>query len=269
MAGQPSIGLVLSGGSVRGAAHIGVLDVLEREGIRPHCVAGASAGAMAGAVFCAGVPVEDMQRLVLEMRWRQVGRLVRPRLGFFDSSRLETRLLEIIGPCTFDQLSIPLAVVAADLMREEVVVIREGPVAHAVRASCALPGIFTPVEWEGRLLVDGGVLNNLPVSVARDMGAEYVIAVDLLPSTQLDRPPKNLLEMWYRTFYTLLRALHREAGQADCLISPQLGPFDFVDFSRVPDLIQRGREAAEAHVAQIKADLRQRELACSDTPRQD
>jgi len=212
---------------------------------------------MAGAAYCAGVPLEEMRRLALELRWTRVGRLVRPRLGFFDSSKLEDHLVEIIGPCTFDQLPIPLAVVAADLMREEVVVLREGPVAHAVRASCALPGIFTPVEWEGRLLVDGGVLNNLPVSVAREMGAEYVIAVDLLPPPQPERRPRNLFEMWYLTYTALLRGLHREAEQADCLISPQMGRFDFVDFSRVPDLIQRGREAADTHVAQIKADLKQ------------
>jgi len=130
-------------------------------------------------------------------------------------------------------------------------------VAHAVRASCALPGVFTPVEWEGRLLVDGGLLNNLPVSVAREMGAEYVIAVDLLPPTQLEQTPRNLFEVWYLTFYTLLRMSHREGEQADCLITPQVGRFDWVDFSQVPDLIQRGREAAEAHMAQIKADMKQ------------
>lgn len=257
MAARPKIGLVLSGGSVRGAAHLGVLEVLEREGIRPQCVVGVSAGAIGGATYCAGVPLEDMRRLALELRWTRLGRLVPPRLGFFDSSKLESHLLEIIGPRTFDQLPIPLAVVAADLMREEVVVLREGPVARAVRASCALPCIFTPVEWEGRLLVDGGVLNNLPVSVVREMGAEYIIAVDLLPSPQPERQPKNLFEMWYLTYNALLRGLHREAEQADCLITPQMGRFDFVDFSRVPDLIQRGREAAEAHVAQIKADLKQ------------
>jgi len=255
MSEKPKIGLVLGGGSVRGAAHLGVLEVLEREGIRPHQVVGVSAGALVGAVYCAGVPLEEARRLALEMRWTKLGRLVRPRLGFFDSSKLESRLIDVIGPRTFDRLPIPLAVVAADLMREEMIVIQEGPVAHAVRASCALPGVFTPAEWQGRLLVDGGLLNNLPVSVARELGADYVIAVDLLPPTELDQPPRNLFEMWYLTFYTLLRALHREADLADCLITPQLGRFDFADFSRVPDLIQRGREAAEAHIAQIKADL--------------
>ena len=268
MATGPKVGLVLGGGAVRGVAHLGVLEVLEGEDIRPHCVVGVSAGAIVGAAYCAGVALADIQRLALELQWTKLGRLVRPRLGFFDSGKLESRLVELIGPRTFDQLSIPLAVVAADLMREEVIVLREGPVAHAARASCALPGVFTPVEWEGRLLVDGGLLNNLPISVAREMGAQYVIAVDLLPPTQLQRPPRNLFEMWYLTFYTLLRTSHREGEQADCVITPQFGGLDWIDFSRVPDLIQRGREAAEAHVAQIRADLKEARIACSETPDQ-
>jgi len=258
MATEPKVGLVLSGGSVRGAAHLGVLEVLEREDIRLHCMVGVSAGAIVGAVYCAGVPLADIERLALELRWTRLGRLVRPRLGFFDTGKIESRLIELIGPCTFDQLSISLAVVAADLMREQLIVLREGPVAHAVRASCALPGVFTPVEWEGRLLVDGGLLNNLPVSVARKMGAEYVIAVDLLPPTHLERLPRNLFEMWYLTFYTLLRMSHRERAQADCLITPQIGGFDWVDFSRVADLIRQGREAAQARIAKITADLKER-----------
>jgi NTE family protein len=234
---------------------LGVLEVLEREGIRPHFVAGVSAGAIAGAAYCAGVSLEEMQRLALDLRWTKLGRLVPPRLGFFDSARLETLLLDIVGPCTFDQLPIPLAVVATDLMREEVIILRKGPVAHAVRASCAIPGIFTPVERGRQLLVDGGLLNNLPVSVARDMGASYIIAVDLLPRTQLHRRPKNLWEMWNLTYNALLRSLHREAEQADCLITPEAGVLDFVSFRRVPDLIRLGREAAETHIARIKADL--------------
>jgi len=260
------IGLVLGGGAVRGAAHLGVLEVLQREDIQPHCVVGVSAGAVVGAVYCAGVPFEELRHLAQELRWTSLGHLVWPRLGFSDSSKLETHLMELIGGRTFDQLSIPLAVVAADLMREEVIVLREGPVALAVRASCALPGVFTPVQWEGRLLVDGGLLNNLPVSVARDMGAEYVIAVDLLPPVQPDRLPRNLLEIWYLTCYTLLRTAHEEGKQADCLIIPQVERFDWLDFSRVPHLIQRGREAAEAHMARIRAELKQHTMARSETP---
>lgn len=127
--------------------------------------------------------------------------------------------------------------------------------ASAVRASCALPGIFTPVERGEQMLMDGGVLNNLPVSAVRDMGADYVIAVDLLPPIVWGARPQNLFEMFYLTFYTSLRAARSEASGADCLVVPAIAKFNWVDFSQVPALIEKGREVAEAKIEQIKKDL--------------
>ncbi len=252
---RKKIGLVLSGGSVRGAAHLGVLEVLEREGIRPDCVAGVSAGSAVGAAYCAGLEVDEIKRIAAGLQWKKLGRITRPRLGFLDGRRLEEYVEELIGPLQFEELEIPLATVAVDIMRGELVVLKEGPVAPAVRASCALPGVFTPLERDGQILVDGGVLNNLPVSVVRDMGADYVIAVDLLPPTIWGSKPQNLFEMFYLSFYTLLRAAHSEAQEADCLIVPSIGQFNWVDFSQASALIEKGREAAEAKIEQIKQDL--------------
>ena len=252
---RKKIGLVLSGGSVRGAAHLGVLEVLEREGIRPDYVAGVSAGSVVGAVYCAGLDLDEIKRLALGLHWKKLGRVTRPRLGFLDGRRLEEYLAEIIGHLRFEELEIPLATVAVDIVRGELVVLKEGPVALAVRASCALPGVFTPVERGEQMLVDGGVLNNLPVSVAQDMGADYIIAVDLLPPTIWGSRPRNLFEMFYLSFYTLLRAAHSEAPEADCLIVPAIGKFNWVDLSQAEALIEKGRQAAEAKIEQIKQDL--------------
>jgi len=252
---RKKIGLALSGGSVRGAAHLGVLEILEREGLRPDCVAGVSAGSAVGAVYCAGLDLDEIKRIALGLQWRKLGRVTRPRLGFLDGRRLEQYLEEIIGPLQFDELEISFAAVAVDIVRGELVVLREGPVGAAVRASCALPGVFTPVERGEQILVDGGVLNNLPVSVVRDMGADYVIAVDLLPPTIWGARPENLFDMFYISFYTLLRGAHSEAAEADCLIVPAIGKFNWVDFSQVPALIEKGSEAAEARIEQIKQDL--------------
>ena len=252
---RKKVGLVLSGGSVRGAAHLGVLEVLEREGIRPDYVAGVSAGSVVGAVYCAGLDLDEIKRLALDLHWKKLGRVTRPRLGFLNGTRLEEYLAEIIGHLRFEELEIPLATVAVDIVRGELVVLKEGPVALAVRASCALPGVFTPVERGEQMLVDGGVLNNLPVSVARDMGADYVIAVDLLPPTIWGARPQNLFEMFYLSFYTLLRAAHSEAPEADCLIVPAIGKFTWVDLSQAKALIEKGRQAAEAKIEQIKQDL--------------
>lgn len=252
---RKKVGLALSGGSVRGAAHLGVLEVLEREGIRPDYVAGVSAGSAVGAVYCAGLDLDEIKRIALSLQWRKLGRVTRPRLGVLDGRRLEQYLEEIIGPLQFDELEIPFAAVAVDIVRGELVVLKEGSVARAVRASCALPGLFTPVEMDEQILVDGGVLNNLPVSTVRDMGADYVIAVDLLPPTIWGSRPHNLFELLYLSFYTLMRSAHSEAAEADCLIVPAIGEFNWVDFSQVSALIEKGREAAEAKIEQIRKEL--------------
>ena len=250
------IGLALSGGAARGAAHLGVLKVLEREGIRPDFVAGSSAGSVVGAAYCAGLSVAEMEEVVLNLQWSKLGRLVRPRLGFFDSQRLENYVTEIIGDLQFADLSIPFAAVAVDILTGQLVVLKEGSVAWAVRASCALPGIFTPVERGDQLLVDGGTINNLPVSIVREMSADYVIAVDLLPPQDWHPRPRNLFEMWTLSFYTLLRVTHAEGQDADCLIVPDVGTYiSMMDFSKTRELIEKGVEAAEAKMDQIKADL--------------
>ena len=250
------IGLALSGGGARGAAHVGVLKVLEREGIRPDCVVGVSAGSIVGAGYCAGMSVAEMEKIALDLEWSKLGRLVRPRLGFFDSQRLESYVAELVGDLQFADLSIPFAAVAADILTCRLVVLKEGSVAWAVRASCALPGIFTPVERGDQILIDGGTINNLPVSVVQEMGADYIIAVDLLPAPQDGHPrPQNLFEMWSLAFYALLRATHAEGEDADCLIAPDVGSYGTFEFSKMEEMLAKGVEAAEAKIGQIKADL--------------
>jgi NTE family protein len=256
VAATKRVGLVLSGGGALGGAHIGVLEVLDGAGIRPCCVSGASAGAAVGSVYCAGLGVERIKELALTMEWSKLGRMVRPRGGFFDGSRLEQYLIDLIGDRTFDQLPIPFAAAAADILRDELVILREGRLAPAVRASCAFPGVFTPVEYEGRLLVDGGLINNLPVAAAHEMGAEYVVAVDLsAPLIEPRKPPANLLEMWFLSLATLIRNTHREASLADVVIFPPVGEFNWVDLSQMPVLIERGREAAQRMLPRILSDL--------------
>jgi len=250
------IGLALSGGGARGAAHVGVLRVLGREGIRPDCVVGVSAGSIVGAGYCAGLSVAEMEKIALDLEWLKLGRLVRPRLGFFDSQGLESYVAELVGDLQFADLAIPFAAVAADILTGQLVVLREGSVAWAVRASCALPGIFTPVERGDQLLVDGGTINNMPVSVVQEMGVDYVIAVDLLPAPQDGHPrPQNLFEMWSLAFYALLRATHAEGEDADCLITPAVGSYGTFEFSKMEEMLEKGVEAAEAKIDQVKADL--------------
>lgn len=250
------VGLVLSGGAVRGAAHLGVLQVFDEVGIQPDLVVGVSAGSVVGGLYSAGLSPVELQKTAREMHWNRLGRLTRPRLGFFDISRMETVIDELSGGVTFEQLKIPFAAVAVDIITGELVVFREGPLPRGIRASCSLPGIFSPLEEGDRLLIDGGVLNNLPVGVARDMGADYVIAVDLLPPpiSSVERP-HNMFEMWSLAIYTIMRARYIEAQTADVLIQPDIAHTSFIDFGQTDSLAQKGREAALAHVARIKSDL--------------
>jgi NTE family protein len=249
------IGLALSGGAVRGVAHLGVLEVLEQEGIRPDCVAGASAGSLVGAAYCAGVPVADLKRMALRLRLQDISRISRPGLGFFNGQPLEDYVDRILGGRRFDELSIPFAAVAVDVMSGALVVLNEGPVAPAVRASCALPIVFTPVPRGDQLLVDGGVLNNVPVSVVRAMGADYVIAVDLVPPVEQPAQPQTVFELGILVFSTMWRSAYSEAHAADCLIMPDIGHFPWADLSQTLSLIAKGREAAAENIEQIKRDL--------------
>lgn len=232
---------------------MGVLAVLEREQIPIDCVAGASAGALAGALYCAGLSIETLAELSQRVRWRDFARLVWPRRGFVSFEKLERWLVRVLGDLDFSELKIPFAVAATDLGSGESVILREGRVARAVRASCSIPGIVTPVEVEGRLLGDGGISNNLPASAVRSMGAEYVIGVDLFTP--------SIRQRWgpFGYGFAAIETLVRQAGggvkMADCVITPRLAGVSYVRFVKEIDLIALGKEAAEEMLPVIKAGL--------------
>jgi len=180
---QTRVGLALSGGGARGLAHIGVLKVLAREGIPVDLLAGTSMGGVIAAAYAAGMsPAEIESEALATTRWRNLAGLVDrslPRRGMFSGNRLLAYFERHLGGRTFADLLTPLALVAVDLNTGQEVILQEGPVALAVRATVALPGLLAPVEVDGRRLADGGLLNNLPVDVVRQMGADIVIAVDV------------------------------------------------------------------------------------------
>lgn len=251
------LGLVLSGGAGRGMAHIGVLQVLEAAGLQPTHIVGTSVGALVGGLYAAGVSPDRLAQMAQELRWKKIAGISIPRMGLLDMDRLIELVDDLIGPAiTFEDLPISFAAVAADIVSSEVVVLNQGAIAPAIRASCSVPGIFTPVRRKGRLLVDGGILNNLPVSIAQDLGADYIVAVDLLPvGSLMGREPQNLLEITLSSLYTLIRATHRQESQADLVIIPEIAHISLADLSAYAPLIQAGRAATEAVVTQIKAAM--------------
>lgn len=273
---RPSIGLALSGGGARGLAHIGVLRVFEREGIPVDYLAGTSMGGVIAAGYAAGMSSYDLEREALAAtRKRHMLRLADPGLpngGLIRGERVLAFFKKEFGEKTFAELNLPLVVVAVDLNSHQEVVVREGPVALALRATTSLPGLFKPLEINGMRLVDGGVLNNLPVDVVCQMGAEAIIAVDIGLSQDdgigqwignhrwVPEGIANTLEVLDDTFYTMRITEQRnrlDQFTPDVLIRPEL-PKDvnaIVGYGRVKELITIGEQAAEDHIVEIKTLL--------------
>jgi NTE family protein len=182
---NPKVGLALSGGAARGLAHIGVLKAMEEESIPIDMISGTSAGALVGACYAKEKNARALEELALGIDWRKLAHLIDLNLivlwkGFVQGQKVKSFLSSIIGDVEFKDLAIPLAVVAADVHNMEGIIIKEGSAIEAVRASISLPVIFTPVKWKNRFLVDGGAVNPVPADVVRHMGAEVVIAVNIL-----------------------------------------------------------------------------------------
>jgi NTE family protein len=261
------IGIVLGAGSARGWAHIGVLRALHKAGIRPDIICGTSIGALVGAVYANG-GLDELEDWVLSLTWRKV-------LGFFDFSfnggflkgaRLMTYLHDNLLETTVEDLALPFGAVATDLRTGREIWLREGRAADVVRASIALPGLFTPCEHEGRLLVDGALVNPVPVSLCRAMGADFVIAVDLgsglagrhVQSKARNREP-NMIEVLAESLNIMQVRITRSrlAGSpADAVIMPRLGDMGSLDYHRAAESIKEGRAAAELMLPQIEQLLK-------------
>ncbi len=240
------VGLALGGGAARGLAHIGVLSVLEERGIPIDYIAGTSVGSVVGALYAAGVPLRDIRLASEKVRWHHLLRLTVPREGVVAARGLEDYLDRLIGGRTFEQLAIPFAAVCVDVITGDVVVLREGRVADAVRASCAIPGIFSPVRRDGRLLVDGGLLNNLPSDVVRAMGADVVLAVDVNGDPPPTRVPVGIFQIVMRSIEIMQRAgCVARKETADLVIRPKLETWSLIDLDHQKDYIECGRAAAQ------------------------
>ncbi len=228
------VGLALGGGAARGLAHIGVLKVLEEEGIRVDCIAGTSAGSLIGAAFAAGLSWKEILERARGINWFDIVSPSLPRMGLLRMERLQRLLEATWGNRTFESLSIPLSVVAVDIVSGDQVVLSKGSIARAVRASCSIPGVFEPVAEDGRTLVDGGLLNNVPADIARQMGAGIVLAVDLNTDRRHQEPPRNVLDVLFYSFDILMtHATHQNLGESCIMISPRLDGCSYRDFRRI------------------------------------
>lgn len=308
---RPKIGLVLSGGAARGMAHIGVLKALEEQGIRIDAIAGTSMGAVIGGLYASGYKIDELEKLALNIDWRQAlsdappredvpfrrkqddrDFLVKQKLSFRDDGSLglplgviqgqnlalllESKLAHASDTRDFDKLPIPFRAVATDIASGEKVVFRKGHLPQVIRASMSIPAVFAPVELDGRLLVDGGMTDNIPLDVARDMGVDIAIVVDIgTPlrsrkqlNTVVDVLNQSITLMTRRNSEEQLATLHKD----DVLIQPSLSSFGVTDFGRAQEVIDAGYRATrtlDARLARLRATQPQdAQLAAARLPSQ-
>ncbi len=256
----PRVGIALSGGVARCIAHFGVLEVLLEEGIPIHAVSGTSAGSLVGALYTSGrFPLPELQKISKEITWWKLTRPTASRKGLLSSDRLGKFLESHIGPMEFSETQIPLAVVTADLLLGEKVVLKEGKISRAVQASCSLPVIFNPTVIGDRALVDGGIVSQIPVLAAReDLGVERVIAVDVnYHGMDLTRTPRNSIQIAVHLASLSARKNAEEEGKlSDFMIRVNVKGIGLMDLKKGEDLLERGRSAAREAVTAIKQGIR-------------
>lgn len=259
------IGLALGGGGARGIAHLGAWQRLRELGIEFHCIAGTSIGAIAGAIIAAG-RVDEALKWCAESDWKKLPKLFIEThftsKALTKGTRVEKLLAGLIGAKTFAELSTPLAAVATDFNTGEKVVMREGDLLSAVRASMSIPGVFRPVEREGRILIDGQFVDPIPVAACRAMGADKVIAVDINPpNTPANTKPfskVNIFDVLVNTITIFNCEMTRRVladHKPDLLIRPDVGDVLALDFRNAMRLVGIGRKAVENDVAETAATL--------------
>jgi len=253
------IGLALGGGAARGFAHIGVIKALEAQGIYPDIVVGTSAGSVVGALYAAGNTGFQLQKLAMEMDEASISDwavpLFRKNTGVLKGEALQSYVNKAVNNQPMEKLKIPFGAVATDLKDGKPILFQRGNTGMAVRASSAVPGVFQPVAISGHTYVDGGLVAPVPVRFARDMGADFVIAVNI--STQADvQATVSSLDVIMQTFSIMGQRINEyELRDADIVITPPLGKMAGNDFNGRNQAVLAGEQAAAQAMAQIKLKL--------------
>ncbi|MDE1169016.1 MAG: patatin-like phospholipase family protein [Pseudomonas sp.] len=308
---RPKIGLVLSGGAARGLAHIGVLKALEEQGVQIDAIAGTSMGAVIGGLYASGYKIDELEKLALKIDWQQAlsdapprrdvpfrrkqddrDFLVKQKLSFRDDGSLglplgviqgqnlalllESLLAHTSDTRDFDKLPIPFRAVATDIASGEKVVFRRGHLPQVIRASMSIPAVFAPVELDGRLLVDGGMVDNIPLDVARQMGVDIAIVVDIGTPLRNRKDLTTVVDVLNQSITLMTRRNSEEQLAAlkptDILIQPSLAAFGVTDFGRAQAMIDAGYRATrvlDARLAALRpAQPQSSELAVARSPSQ-
>ena len=250
----PRLGLALGGGFARGIAHAGVLKVFERHHIPIHCITGVSAGSIVAAAYASGTTPDEIERVGCAMKFRDVARWTVCRMGFMGSDRMKRFLEGVLKTHCFEDMRMPLGILATDLCTGEAVSFRDrGDVFLPIRASCSYPGLFQPVRAGQRLLVDGAMSVEIPALLACELGATHVVSVSLPPPPCL-RPPADVFQVVRRCFQIMQR--HGESAwrdASDLIIAPDLKSIEWNGFAAGPEIVKAGEAAAMAALPVIRS----------------
>jgi NTE family protein len=253
----PKVGLALGSGGARGFAHLGVLKVLEQEDIPVSYLAGSSIGALVAVLYASGHGLNRLYRLAKSFRRDDFLDWTVPKMGLIAGERITEFIRLLTKGKRIEDLSPPVAVVAADLQTGEKVVFRQGEAAQAVRASISIPGIFVPAEMDGRLLVDGGVVDRVPVSVARAMGADIVIAVDVAPLNTKAEITSIVDVIWQSLDVLQAELVTYRQLASDVMIRPRVERYSSRAFTHIEEIIAHGEEEARRQIGAIRQAIEQ------------
>ncbi len=244
------LGLALSGGGTKGIAHIGVFKAFEEAGIKFSCVAGTSAGSIFGALYCKQIPWQDMLAETKKVTRKDI--IDKPFILGSDSQNIANVATRLLGETTFQQLAIPFSAVAVDISSGNEVVLNSGDVATAVAASSAVPALFTPVRKDDMILVDGGLLNNMPADVCRRMGADIVVSVDLNHTRGSGTTSLHLPDILMATWsITTKSTVYKGELNSDVIITPELSIYKNTRLDFVDEMFEEGYRAAMEKMPQI------------------
>jgi NTE family protein len=245
------VGLALGGGAVFGAAHIGVLKALEEFNVKVSYVTGTSIGAFIAAFYACGKNWEEIKAITDDLKWLDVSGLKLSKFGLLSNKNMGEFITKNLGEINFSETEIPAAMITTDIATGEKMVLNSGSIATAAMASTCIPGIFIPVEINDRYLVDGGIVEDVPISPLKEMGANYILGVDLNEQLRKEKPG-NIIEVLLNSFQFCMAASRKlQTKKADHVITPDLSSFNKINTSQVDELIDVGYIAAKTSLRKI------------------
>lgn len=256
---RPKVILVLGGGGARGFAHVGALKALREANVPIDMVVGTSMGALIGSLYCSGMKIEDIEKIAEDIKWADISNLGIPSLitmvtseKLLSTEKMEKYINNLIGDKYFFQLNIPFACVATDIKTGEKIIFKEGPVAPAARASANIPGLFAPVEYRQRFLVDGGLVENIPVSVAKLFDPDIIITVAV--SADITKNSyDNVFSTLFQTIYIQGQQSDKDnLAMSDIIIAPKVSDISAIELSKAVECIDAGFIAAKKNLRKIK-----------------